>query len=104
MTRRNTGFAFWPIAGMAAVIIVASTEAAACSGPGAAAFIRNSELIGFSLAVGSFIAIGLASIQLTRYGRVIVRNVLLGLAVIHPGFWESTAVVIAATRSSPIRC
>jgi hypothetical protein len=89
MIKRDAGFSFWTIVAMVALTIAANTEAAACSGPGAAAAIRRSSQIGLALAGSSFLVVGVASVYLARRGRVVARNVLWGLAAIHPGFWES---------------
>ena len=89
MAKRFTGFGVTPLVGTAALMIVANTEAAACSGPGAAAAIRQAQVIGLSLAGTALFTVSVASIFLTRRRQVIAPLVLGGLAVTHPGFWES---------------
>lgn len=71
----------------AALSVLAGPEVLACSGPGAVQVMRESQMIGWAFAAASLVMIAVASVPLSRHGKGTAATGLVGLLVIHPGFW-----------------
>jgi hypothetical protein len=89
MRRRGARSSLWLTVVATTLAVLWSTVVIACSGPGAAATIRQSQHIAWSLAGLSIVIIVASTSPLVFQGKVGAIIVLWCLAAIHPGIWMS---------------